>query len=125
MSKDTLGFSVGYVLTAISSDSHKPGRVFLALDGYSGGYPYWANDFHSAERFNPSNASDITNLRKHYEDTCCGGTYYQGVFPQSARIVNAVVHLEPVADSDIDGQVRQNALNKLSDAEKRALGLEV
>lgn len=122
---NNLGFSVGYVLTAISSDSNKPGRVFLATDGYSGGYPYWANDIHSAERFNPSNASDMTNLLKHYEDTRCGGTYHQGVISQSVRIVNVVVHLEPVADSDIDGQVRQNALNKLSDAEKRALGLEV
>lgn len=41
----------GYIVSAFKQEKDKITQVFLGIDSYSGGYPYWTNDIGSAKAF--------------------------------------------------------------------------
>jgi hypothetical protein len=88
----------------------KNGSEYIGDDYASGGYPYSSKDIFSAKRFD-SPEKPLAWL---------GSSINQ--YP-AARTVRLVAYVEEVDQTEIAKALREAALGKLSDAEKKALGL--
>lgn len=85
---------------------------FLATDDYSGGYPYWTDDVRSA-RFFEMDERSISYIKASANEHDV----------EIRQIVlghgNSVEHFENASKNNI----REQALSKLSEVERRALGV--
>lgn len=111
-----------YTVTAIGTtdDYKKNKRVYVDIDHHSGGYPRWSDSINPRQTFD-----DITKAIKSYRSIISPENYMsQGV--RDIELVAITTVLEPI---DVDGDYvqdleREAVLAKLSEHEKKVLGLE-
>ncbi len=84
---------------------------FLAIDSYSGGYPWYPEDFWSAELFK------ATASKLEYIQSCGENFVVREVF------LGDPIPFENMAFGAAAIDIRREALAKLSPIEKKALGL--
>ena len=84
---------------------------FLAIDNHSGGYPWYPEDFRSAELFK------VTANKLEYIQSCGENFVVREVF------LGDPIPFENMVDGAAGIDIRREALAKLSPIEKKALGL--
>ena len=103
-----------YVITALKDGD----RVFLAVDPHSGGHPYWATY--------PRNKYDnLSDVMFYYNRDYVSGPVYMKNEVYEVTVAKVETTLIPVdIDSDeIIRQRREEALSKLSEEDRKLLGL--
>lgn len=92
--------------------------VFFGLDRYSGGCPFWAHCYHNAERFD-----SVATAVKVYNDVVSGKSLLPIGDVTDIRIVTVHSVFNIVDTVEQQRAIKEQALSKLTDAEKQALGL--
>lgn len=96
--------------------------VFLASDTHSGGYPYWDANMNRAVKFkNAGEAQQSLDNTGNQTKSMLS----HNIKPNTTRVVRINYTFEAIEPSEVIMALRESGLSKLSEAEKKALGLEV
>lgn len=107
----TINLPEKYVITAID----KGERVYYAIDSHSGGYPYWSTYFGSAKMF--ETLEKVVAAR----NGATNASYMREVTNVDIGVLR--LFLGEVSETKIAEERKRVALSKLTEDERRLLGL--
>ncbi len=113
MTTKAIELPIKYVITAIEGD--KP--VFYGIDQHSGGYPYWSSFLSGAKHF-----KDVVEAVDSLPSRGRGIDYMTNKV-SNIRVGKVLIEVVDIDDTKITEERKQRALSKLTEDERRLLGL--
>lgn len=112
---DTVELEVTYVVTAIDKND---GRVYYAIDNHSGGYPYWSTTYNSRKEMRT-----LEDATKAYKEAVSATGYMNKVTDVVVGVTRTTISLNEIDNTAITEERKRIALEKLTEDERRLLGL--